>query len=117
MRAFFAACWPERLCPCLQHRTGVPFKGQTLLPATYESMRAKDANYEHGWVCDGCATEFPPPVRSRWAAECLYHGQDAQGAFDLCDTCAENPLEAEKRFDEHERMLQVSRVPRRAALL
>ena len=86
------------------------FNGQTLLPATYESMTSRDANYEHGWVCDGCETEFPPPVRSRWASECLYHGQDEQRAFDLCDTCAENPLEAEKR------LLQVSRVPRRAAL-
>ena len=74
-------------------------------------MVSKDSNYEQGWVCDGCATDFPPPVRSRWATECLYHGQDEddQGAWDLCNTCAEDPTTAEKRFEEHVAALQVNR--------
>ena len=85
------------------------FKGQTLLPTTFETMVLMNSSYANGWLCDGCATDFPPPVRSRWAVECLHHGQDVpQGAFDLCNTCAENPLVAEKRFDEHAKMLQVT---------
>lgn len=84
------------------------FKGQTLLLATYETLLAKNANYEHGWVCDGCAVEFQPPVRSRWTTECIYHGQDELGAWDLCNECATDPAAAEKRFDEHAKHLQVS---------
>ena len=39
-------------------------------------------------------------MRSRWATEWLYHGQDELGAYDLCNTCAEDPDAAEARFDE-----------------
>ena len=54
-------------------------------------MVAKNKDYTDGWVCDGCGEQFQAPVRSRWAIQCMYHGQDEMGAWDLCDACATDP--------------------------
>ena len=116
-----AGCLQERPPPAPAVRTGgggsprrgaaraataevtVLFCGQTLTRTDVAEVARCEphSGYEAGWVCDGCSGKGAGPARDR---AIIYHGAvEASNplelnAFDLCERCAANIPEAERRY-------------------
>ena len=83
----------------------VLFRGQTLTRTDVAEVARCEphSGYDAGWVCDGCSGTEAGPVRGPGIVY-MYHGTVEPSnpldinAFDLCERCAANTPEAERRY-------------------